>query len=633
MLRQAMVGLFALALCVLAAGVALAYPCYVVSIDPDGKAFTDPALRGTVDCCGYEFAFETQPARPFPSLIWEVIWEWWPPPRAVETSQISFGLWGVPPNRHSIEPVISGLGDVVAYTTFASDTSPDDTNNAMDVIVRWPPNPSDPNFEPNERVSSNDAGEPGDGNSFSPSIDVWGDAVAFASEATNLVPGDTNWVTDIFVRDLLYETTERVSVSSTGAQANGASNDPSISGDGQCVAFTSAATNLVPGDTNLVTDIFVRDWVMGTTERVSVSTWGEQANAGSWAPDISGDGRWVAFVSAASNLVPNDRNGQPDIFLYDRASHTTQRINMLPGGQESMGPAGNPAVNFDGSFVAFETRAPDVGPFWMHTYGMQNIYRWDAWTGELEPISWGVTSSTVEDADADCVLPDINADGGGVVFQSTASNLDPAGKKDVPSVYAYADWGGCPATFWDVSCWFWAYDEIEACAAQYIVAGYPDGSYRPYLQVTRDQMAVFLARAICGNDTLVPQGPATASFTDVPTSYWAYNHIEFLKAYHVVTGYGDPPSLTYDPTGKVDRGGMSVFVAASMAGGREYVPPGPDTPDFPDVSPDGPWAWCYDYVEYIYAKGVAQGIDGLYHPEYLVTRDQMAVYVYRAFLR
>jgi Tol biopolymer transport system component len=628
MLRQTAIGLFALVLCVLAAGVALAYPCYLVSMDTEGKAFTDNALRGTVSFFGWEYAFETQPPFPAASLIWERF-RYWPTPF---TNQASWGLWKVPVNGHCLEPVINGCGDTVAYTTFASDTSPNDTNGAMDVMVRWPADPSNPDLERNERVSSSSTGQVGDGSSFSPSIDAWGDVVAFASDATNLAPGDTNWVTDIFVRDLDFDTTERVSVTSTEVQANGPSNDPSISCDGEYVAFTSAATNLVPGDTNLVTDIFVRDRGMGTTERVSVSSWGEQANAGSWAPDISGDGRWVAFVSAASNLVPNDHNGQPDVFLYDRETHITQRINMLPGGQESMGPAGNPAVSFDGSFVAFETRAPDVGPFWMHTYGMQNIYRWDAWTGEPEPISWTFTTDFVEDADGDCSLPDISADGV-VVFQSTAGNLDADSKSGVPAVYYYDDRLGCPSTFIDVPCTFWAYTEIEACVADYIVGGYGDGTYRPSLKVTRDQMAVFLARAICGDDTLVPQGPTTASFTDVPTSYWAYNHIEFLKAYHVVSGYGVPPSLTYDPTGKVDRGAMAVFVANSVAGGMEYVPPGPPTPTFPDVFPGGPWDWCYKDVEYIYALGIAQGYGGLYHPEDPVTRDQMAVYVYRAFLR
>jgi hypothetical protein len=553
---------------------------------------------------------------------------WWPTPF---TEQVSFGLWGVPPNGHSLEPVINGLGDMVAYTTFASDTSPNDTNNRMDVIVRWPADWPGHEVERNERVSSNSAGDPGDGNSFSPSITAEGFQVAFASDATNLVAGDTNWVTDIFVRDLSLKKTERVSVSSAGVQANGASNDPSISADGRFVAFTSAATNLVPGDTNLATDIFVRDRWLGITERISKSTWGEQANAGSWAPDISGDGQWVAFVSAASNLVPNDRNNQPDVFLHDRQTHVTQRINMLPGGRESMGPAGNPSVNWDASYVAFETRAFDIGPFWMHVYPTQNIYRWERASGMVDPISWAYTSTSIENADADCTLPQINADGGAVVFQSTAGNLSSDGKKDVPTVYSYTDWIGCPATFIDVPCWYWAYDAIEACAAEYIVGGYGDGTYRPTLEVTRDQMAVFLARAICGDDTLVPQGPATATFTDVPTSYWAYNHIEFLKAYHVVTGYADG---TYHPTDKVDRGQMAVFVANSVAGGMEYVPPGPPTPTFPDVFPGGPWDWCYKHVEYIYAQGIVQGYkDHLYHPENVVTRDQMAVYVYRAFLQ
>src|SRR5262249_35604831 len=139
--------------------------------------------------------------------------------------------------------------------------------------------------------------------------------VAFDCDATNLVSGDTNGEGDIFVRDRQTGVTERVSVSSTGEQQQGNHiyGTPSISSDGRYVAFVSSATNLVPGDTNGKSDVFVRDRQMGTTERVSVSSTGDQGNddssgaaasANDFAPSISADGRYVAFVSLASNLVP-----------------------------------------------------------------------------------------------------------------------------------------------------------------------------------------------------------------------------------------------------------------------------------------------------------------------------------------
>jgi len=160
------------------------------------------------------------------------------------------------------------------------------------------------------------------GNSFSGhrlSISADGRYVVFPSLANNLVSGDTNGVNDIFVRDRQNGTTERVSIDSAGLQGNSNSDTPSISADGRYVAFESFATNLVTGDTNDVWDVFVHDRLTGTTERVSVSTVGAQGNGGSLTPSMSTDGRCVCILSAASNLVPGDTNNFPDIFVRDRA--------------------------------------------------------------------------------------------------------------------------------------------------------------------------------------------------------------------------------------------------------------------------------------------------------------------------
>ncbi len=131
----------------------------------------------------------------------------------------------------------------------------------------------------------------------------------------------------MFVRDLVAGTTRRVSVSSAGAQANGESVVGSISGDGRLVAFRSVASNLVAGDTNRSSDVFVRDLAAGTTRRVSVSSAGVQANGDSTAPSISADGRFVVFMSRASNLVVGDTNGFEDVFVRDLVTGTTERIS------------------------------------------------------------------------------------------------------------------------------------------------------------------------------------------------------------------------------------------------------------------------------------------------------------------
>jgi hypothetical protein len=187
--------------------------------------------------------------------------------------------------------------------------------------------------------------------------------------------------------------------------------------------------------------------------------------------------------------------------------------------------------------------------------------------------------------------------------------------------------------FDDVPCEHWARDAINACVIAGIVSGYPDGTYHPTEPVTRAQMAVYVSRALAGGDAHVPTGPATPSFTDVATTDWAYKYIEYAKAQTVVAGY---PDGSYGPGITLDRGQMAVFIARAIATPTDrpdlpsYTPP--LTPSFPDVTADNDWAWAYKYVEYIKQKGVTSGYpDGQYHPEYICTRDQMAVYVARAF--
>ena len=153
----------------------------------------------------------------------------------------------------------------------------------------------------------------------SPAISADGRFVAFVSFATNLVPGDTNDATDVFVRDRQTGTTRRVSLGPGGVQGNGGSAGPAISANGRFVAFFSAATNLVPGDTNGTADVFVRDRQTGTTRRVSLGPGGVQGDGDSVGAAISADGRFVAFESDATNLVPGDTNGAPDVFVRSLA--------------------------------------------------------------------------------------------------------------------------------------------------------------------------------------------------------------------------------------------------------------------------------------------------------------------------
>ncbi len=166
--------------------------------------------------------------------------------------------------------------------------------------------------------------------SYYPSISSDGRFVAFASGAINLVANDTNSRPDVFVRDRQTGTTRRVSVDSSGNQGNGYSGHPSISSGGRFVAFLSLASNLAENDTNGMRDIFVRDRQAGMTQRVSVDSSSNQASGSSGSPSISSDGRLVAFSSEASNLVTNDTNDTADVFVHERDTTAPRATSVVP---------------------------------------------------------------------------------------------------------------------------------------------------------------------------------------------------------------------------------------------------------------------------------------------------------------
>lgn len=184
--------------------------------------------------------------------------------------------------------------------------------------------------------------------------------VVFESAEPDVVTGDTNRVTDVFIYDQQTKLTIRVSVSSAGAQANGGSFAPVVSRDGRIVAFESLATNLVPEDTDRHRDIFVHDRETGKTTRVSVSSQGSQANNFSQAARLSEDGRYVAFESLASNLVPGDTNGVIDVFVYDRQTKRTTRVSVASDGAQANNMSVHPMLSPDGHQVTFESFATNL---------------------------------------------------------------------------------------------------------------------------------------------------------------------------------------------------------------------------------------------------------------------------------
>ena len=251
------------------------------------------------------------------------------------------------------------------------------------------------------------------------SISGDGRFVAFESDATNLVPGDTNGATDVFVRDNGTGTTTRVTVDSTGAQANRGSNYSALSSDGRFVAFVSDATNLVTGDTNNVIDVFVRDRQLGVTIRASVSSSGEQANdnSDSWL-SISGDGRFITFSSDATNLVAGDTNGMPGIFVHDNQTGATERISIASDGSQANAGAFFPSISANGLFVVYVSNATNLVP--SDTNDRRDVFVRDRSAGIT--IRASINSSGVE-ANLGGFDASISGDGRYVSFSSASSNL------------------------------------------------------------------------------------------------------------------------------------------------------------------------------------------------------------------
>jgi Tol biopolymer transport system component len=330
------------------------------------------------------------------------------------TRRVSLSTSGGQANSDNFASAISADGRYVAFASYASNLVAGDSNGAqgLDVFVR------DVVAGRTKRISVSSAGAQGDGQSFLAAISADGRYVAFDSEATNLVPGDTNGFQDVFVRDVVTGRTRRVSVGSGGAQGNAASLYPAISGDGRYVAFTALASNLVPGDINGSQDVFVRDVVTGQTRRVSVSSSGDPGDAASFNPAISGDGRYVAFSSAAVNLVRRDTNGSWDVFVRDMLTGRTRRVSLDSNGAQGDAKSLLPTLSADGRYVAFDSAATNLVA--ADTNFAFDVFVRDVLTGRTRRVS---VSRTGTQGNFESLNPAINGDGRYVAFSSEASNL------------------------------------------------------------------------------------------------------------------------------------------------------------------------------------------------------------------
>jgi Tol biopolymer transport system component len=397
-------------------------------------------------------------------------------------------------NAGSHRPSLSGDGRFLAFESDATNLVDGDTNGARDVFLQ--DSTSSGVFR---RISVSSSGQQSNGASGNPAVSDDGRFVAFESSASNLVAGDTNGVSDVFLYDVVTQETRRVSVTDSGAQigccgkagyrpaisragryvafvsdanavvsgrsggqhvyvwdratgrtvtqatvglsgTGGGGSTPSISLDGRFVAFQSGASDLVTGDTNSRSDVFVRDRTANTTRRVSVSSNGAQGNGASGNPSISDDGRYVAFDSQASNLVTadflgasdTDTNGASDVFRHDRTSGATIRISKnLASAPEPNGGSYSPAMSASGQYIAFESDATNNTGYTTDGNGARDIFRWQGQRyepaccpgtlrGPIDPISF---LHTAQAGNAPSASPAISNSGQYVAFATDATNL------------------------------------------------------------------------------------------------------------------------------------------------------------------------------------------------------------------
>ena len=349
----------------------------------------------------------------------------------------SQGIGGATPNGSSLSPTLSATGATVAFTSAASNLVPGDGNGVTDVFVRTPPGPV-------TLVSVGANGLPANGPSSQPSISGNGRYVAFTSSATNLVPGDHSPAPQVYVRDTVRGITAAVSVSDTNTMGNAPADSPAISEDGSAVSFDSAATNLDPAAHSGLSNVFVRllsstRIAAGATALVSVSSTGRPQNQAVQAPfhqisSVSQGGRYVAFDSNATNLVPHVNNGRSEVFLYDRASHRTTLVSENNDGVVGDNDSFAPTMTAGGHFVVFESLASNLAP---GGGPRENLFVRDlhSFTTSVINVGAGGAAPSAERGPELLQRPAITDDARFAVFSSTASGLTATATNGVQNVY------------------------------------------------------------------------------------------------------------------------------------------------------------------------------------------------------
>ncbi len=344
----------------------------------------------------------------------------------VWTTTISVGRSGEPGNYGSSEPAISGNGRYVAFASAASNLVQGGTIAGHDVFLR------DTFSGTTSLVSVSSDGTAANSFSQSPAISDDGRYIVYGSAANNLVADDINNAWDVFLYDRNTAITTRMSVDSNGIEGNAASNFPQISADGRYIAYSSSASNLVTGDANGLNDVFVRDRTTATTTRVNVSAQGDEADGYSALASLSDDGRYIVFDSFADNLVVQGSPFQRDIFVHDQTTGTTTLVSVDTEGnmgfEVSADTASIASISGNGRFVSFSSRKRF---FVMNTW----VYQYDLFVHDRNASTTSMISVPGHQHTGG-VSPSLSVDGRYVAFHS-ASSLEAGDTNNYSDVYVH----------------------------------------------------------------------------------------------------------------------------------------------------------------------------------------------------
>jgi Tol biopolymer transport system component len=503
------------------------------------------------------------------------------------TELISIGLNGQPANAQSYRASISADGRYVAFLSEANNLVAGDGNGFEDVFVR-------------DRVAGTTemvnlpgvGGQSGGFNTDNPQISADGRYVVWQTYAP-LVGGDVNGGRDIYLRDRATSTTERITVGLTNnGNPDGHAYLPVISGDGRYVAFQSTATNLVAQPSGGWMHIYLRDRAAGTTQRVDLNNAGDAANNNSEYATISGNGRLIGFTSYATNLAAGDSSNLRDVYLRDVVAGTTEWISHNDSGAAGTPPSSaaasvGAALSADGRFIAFSSDVNNLVPG--DTDARSNVFVRNRQTDTLTRVS--LTSDNQPSNGSD-MQPVLSADGRYVVFGSTSDNLVPNDSNGFSDVFLRARIPVCTVPFSDVpGTTFAPYITNLYCMG--IVEGYGDNTFRPGDGADRGTLARWLVKAR-GWAINTSGGP---HFTDVQPANPLYPYVETAVNHGVMGGYADG---TFKPTNGVTRGQMSKMVINALGWPLDTSA----GQIFRDVDPTSTF---YAYIDTMVARGLVGG--------------------------